>query len=104
MFINEVPNGAELSAIIINELRDIFGIKYRKDKKIKSHHQNGNRRIFGVPLKDLELTEVKLSGGAVCRVPYFVDDACNYLMQNVEIEGMFRKAGSAARQKEIRVS
>lgn len=36
LFINEVPNSAELPAIIINELRDIYGIKYRKDKKIKS--------------------------------------------------------------------
>lgn len=36
MFINEVPNSAELPAIIINELRDIYGIKYRKDKKVKN--------------------------------------------------------------------
>lgn len=37
MFINEVPNSADLPAIIINELRDIYGIKYRKEKKLKNH-------------------------------------------------------------------
>lgn len=37
MFINEVPNNAELSAIIVNELRDLYGIKYRKEKKLKNH-------------------------------------------------------------------
>lgn len=38
MFINEIPNNAELSAIIVNELRDLYGIKFRKEKKLK-HHQ-----------------------------------------------------------------
>lgn len=37
MFINEVTNNAELSAIIVNELRDLYGIKFRKEKKLKSH-------------------------------------------------------------------
>lgn len=36
MFMNEVPNSADLPAIIVNELRDIYGIKYRKDKKHKN--------------------------------------------------------------------
>lgn len=40
MFINEVPNGAELSSIIINELRDMYGVKYRKDKKLKDQSVN----------------------------------------------------------------
>lgn len=37
MFVNEVP-AEQLTTIVINELRDIYGIKYRKDKKTKSHH------------------------------------------------------------------
>lgn len=37
-------------------------------------------------------------------MPKFVSDACAVIMENVEVEGLFRKAGSAARQKEIRVS
>lgn len=57
-----------------------------------------------MPLKNLDLTEVKLSNGSVCRIPKFVSDACTLIMDNVNVEGLFRKAGSAARQKEIRVS
>lgn len=38
MFINQVPNNAELTAIIVNELRDLYGIKFRKEKKVK-HQQ-----------------------------------------------------------------
>lgn len=102
MFMNEISNGAELSALVINELRDLYGIKYRKDKKHKNHHPNG-QRIFGVSLKELEFTEVQLSGGNYCRVPTFVHDACTLIKENVTIEGIFRKAGSSIRQKEIRV-
>lgn len=36
MFINEIPNNAELSAIIVTELRDLYGIKFRKEKKTKN--------------------------------------------------------------------
>lgn len=45
MFINEIPNNAELSAIIVNELRDLYGIKFRKEKKLKSH-QVGSLSLF----------------------------------------------------------
>lgn len=33
----------------------------------------------------------------------FVSDACARIMDQIEVEGIFRKAGSTARQKEIRV-
>lgn len=33
MFINEVPNDADITALIITELRDFYGIKYKKEKK-----------------------------------------------------------------------
>lgn len=33
---NDVPSSADLPTIIKNELRDIYGIKYRKDKKMKN--------------------------------------------------------------------
>lgn len=69
-----------------------------------SFQHGGQHRVFNVPLKSLDLAEVKLSNGSVCRVPQFVSDACMLIMENVEVEGLFRKAGSAARQKEIRVS
>lgn len=40
MFINEVPNNAELSAIVVNELRDLYGVKFRKEKKLKNQQVN----------------------------------------------------------------
>lgn len=42
MFMNEVPNSADLPALIVNELRDIYGIKYRKDKKHKNAQVRGS--------------------------------------------------------------
>lgn len=57
-----------------------------------------------MPLKDLEFTEEKLSNGSTCRIPIFVADACARIMDQIDVEGLFRKAGSSIRQKEIRVS
>lgn len=37
MFFNNVPNNADISAIIIAELRNNYNIKYRKDKKQKNN-------------------------------------------------------------------
>lgn len=62
------------------------------------------QKIFGVSLKELEFTEEKLSNGSSCRIPIFVADACSRIMEHIEVEGLFRKAGSTVRQKEIRVS
>lgn len=55
-------------------------------------------------MKELEFTEEKLSNGSSCRIPIFVADACARIMDQIEVEGIFRKAGSTLRQKEIRVS
>lgn len=62
-----------------------------------------HRKIFGVPLNNLEFIEVELSNGSSCRIPIFVSDACARIMEQIEVEGIFRKAGSQLRQKEIRV-
>lgn len=53
---------------------------------------------------NLEFTEVKLSNGSLCRIPIFVSDACARIMDQIEVEGLFRKSGSGLRQKEIRVN
>lgn len=47
MFINEVSNYAELSAIIINDLRDLYGIKFRKEKKSKNHEVSDAKQSTG---------------------------------------------------------
>lgn len=51
----------------------------------------------------MDSTEVTLSTGNVCEVPQFVVDATQRILEDVKVEGLFRKAGSAIRQKEIRV-
>lgn len=36
MFINEVPTDADVATSVITELRDIYGIKYKKEKKFRN--------------------------------------------------------------------
>lgn len=62
------------------------------------------KKIFNTTLEQLELTDVILANGNIVKVPVFVSDACQRILDNVKTEGLFRKAGSAARQREIRVS
>lgn len=37
-------------------------------------------------------------------IPAFLVDACNFLRGRIETDGLFRKPGVAARQKEIKVT
>nr|CAD7256770.1 unnamed protein product [Timema shepardi] len=60
-------------------------------------------RLFRVPLAHLESDLVLLNSGATVVIPSFVLDACSNIKQSIQTEGLFRKAGSAARQKEIKV-
>ncbi|KAM7359856.1 uncharacterized protein ACRADG_001872 isoform 2-T2 [Cochliomyia hominivorax] len=104
MDLNDVRNKELFSSIVINELK-IFGVKYQKTKK-KKHVQNNTYRtnIFRTDLNLLDLTDVILSNGRVVQIPKFVAHACNHILEQVETEGIFRKAGSFVRQKEIRNS
>lgn len=52
----------------------------------------------------MDLTDVILANGRVVQIPMFVAEACNRILEQVATEGIFRKAGSFVRQKEIRVS
>lgn len=52
----------------------------------------------------MDLTDVILLNGGIVQVPRFIFDACQIILDNVSTEGLFRKAGSNMRQKEIRVS
>ncbi|XP_055851738.1 uncharacterized protein LOC129916007 [Episyrphus balteatus] len=104
MQIIDVNDREKLSTLVIQELKEI-GVKYRKDKKIKpSQEKTCRKRIFRTHLHLLELTDVILASGSVVQIPRFVADACNRILEQVETEGLFRKAGSSLRQKEIRIS
>ena len=54
-------------------------------------------------LHQLELTDVILANGSITQVPLFVSDACQRILENVTVEGLFRKAGSTSRQREMKV-
>lgn len=51
----------------------------------------------------MDLTDVILINGGIVQVPRFISDACQIILDSVYTEGLFRKAGSNMRQKEIRV-
>lgn len=59
-------------------------------------------RVFNVPLQNLQLTDAILVNGAVVQVPHFISYSCQLILDHAETEGLFRKAGSLPRQKEIR--
>ena len=60
-----------------------------------------NRKVFGKPLRDLAPNSVLLNGYEVI-VPHFLSSVIEYLKLHKDTEGLFRKAGSAARQKLLR--
>lgn len=62
------------------------------------------QRLFCQDLHYLKLTDAFLSDGTLVQVPQFVAEACSYILEQCETEGLFRKAGSVAKQREIRVS
>ncbi|XP_055523946.1 uncharacterized protein LOC129717797 [Wyeomyia smithii] len=104
IFINEIENKEEIANVIISELRE-HGIKYRKEKRIKvGQEKNRCKKIFNVPLHTLELTDVILANGYVAQIPAFVSNACQRVLEQIKTEGLFRKAGSAKRQQEIKAS
>ncbi|KAI8116915.1 hypothetical protein FF38_02963 [Lucilia cuprina] len=104
MNISDIRNQDEFSEIVISELKT-FGVKYQKEKKKKDIQNKAQRKnIFRTHLHLLDLTDVILANGRVVQIPSFVAEACNRILEQVETEGIFRKAGSFVRQKQIRVS
>jgi hypothetical protein len=59
--------------------------------------------VFKVPLHRLHHEVVLLNCGTAVEVPGFVARACSHIKQHIETEGIFRKAGSTSRQKELKV-
>lgn len=55
-----------------------------------------------MPLQNLQLTDAILVNGCVVQVPHFISDSCQKILDGAEVEGIFRKAGSLQRLKEIR--
>ena len=58
-------------------------------------------KIFGIPLVELQSRDVPAGGEG--KVPLFVENCLTYLRDHIATEGLFRKTGSVARQREMRV-
>ena len=59
--------------------------------------------MFGVPLSSTWRCSVVQCGHHDVAVPKFLADAINFLQDYLTLEGIFRKAGSLTRLKEIKV-
>lgn len=107
MLIYDVLHKESVYHNIANDLRDL-GVKYRfKKSMFKSERpevmvtKDISRKVFNTPLFYQPLDIVNLSSGGIVHVPVFLTQAAAFLDKYITQEGIFRKAGSQARQKEL---
>ncbi|KAI4498519.1 hypothetical protein M0802_006454 [Mischocyttarus mexicanus] len=105
MLIYDVLHKEKVYEIVINDLKNI-GVKYRfKKNAIKTdkfeRSKNISKKVFRTPLSYQPLDVVNLSSGGIVHVPVFVSQASAFLEKHLTQEGLFRKAGSHIRQKEL---
>ncbi|XP_033226905.1 rho GTPase-activating protein gacF-like isoform X3 [Belonocnema kinseyi] len=106
MFVYDILHKEKVYQIVVSDLRS-FGVKYRHKKNaVKTEKPDRNARlpqkqVFKMPLSRLSLDLVNLSSGAIVHVPVFLGQVSSYLLKHIDLEGIFRKAGSKTRQREI---
>ncbi|XP_011145217.1 uncharacterized protein LOC105186596 isoform X2 [Harpegnathos saltator] len=105
MLIYDVLHKERVYHIVANDLRG-FGVKYRfKKSMLKSERpevcKDISKKVFKTPLFYQPLDIVNLSSGGIVHVPVFVIQATTFLEKYIAQEGLFRKAGSQARQREL---
>lgn len=105
MLINDVLDRDRVFDIVANSLRTL-GVKprvKRYTRKVDNIDKHGDysKKIFNVPLSHQPLEGVQLSSGAIVHVPIFIKQTIIFLDKHINQEGLFRKAGSQARQKEL---
>jgi len=102
-----------LRELVIQELKDrgiTANIDQVKPKKSKAPFSTPggsappSGRVFGRKIAELSKVYETLDGldDSSVLVPTFVVHACNFIQAHVRVEGLFRMAGSAARQKSLR--
>ncbi|XP_069500428.1 rho GTPase-activating protein 11A-like [Ambystoma mexicanum] len=96
----EVLEQRETSHMIIQHLK-ATGIKIKRWKGSLSEHREKSVSprigLFGIPLQALPLSNNDDS------IPQFMVDACQFLSQHLDTEGLFRKSGSMTRIKALKV-
>ncbi|XP_067012307.2 uncharacterized protein [Anabrus simplex] len=109
LHISGFKNDDELHCVILQAIRSI-GVKhtFKKCPFCKRSHvskrMSSTTSVFRKPLDQLNAVQVKLGYGTEVEIPVFLVEACKHIEENSDVEGLFRKAGSSARQKEIKVS
>lgn len=99
MLISDGINHGKLQSIILGELKKA-GLKHRL-KKIILKNIKDNKTVFGAPLLKVPSCSV-ICCGSTLSVPQIVTEMSSVLRANAHIEGLFRKAGSQSRQKDIK--
>ncbi|KAG6455445.1 hypothetical protein O3G_MSEX009229 [Manduca sexta] len=99
MLISDGINHGKLQSIIVGELKKA-GLKHRLKKYILKNVKD-NKTVFGSPLVKVPSCSV-ICCGSTLSVPVIVTEMSSVLRTNAHIEGLFRKAGSQARQKDIK--
>lgn len=105
MLIYDVLHKEKVYHAVASDLRGL-GVKYRfKKSMLKSERAEAckdiSKKVFKTPLSYQALDIVNLSSGAIVHVPVFVIQTSTFLEKHVAQEGLFRKAGSQVRQREL---
>ncbi|XP_071453865.1 uncharacterized protein [Hetaerina americana] len=98
-----------LKNAVIQELRKLGFKNILKQKKNRQKGEEEKKdglrkKLFNVELHSLCGKLITSKSGVAVEVPSFIVDACEFIEENISTEGLFRKAGSNARQKEIKIS
>ncbi|KAJ8723830.1 hypothetical protein PYW07_007810 [Mythimna separata] len=99
MLISDGINHGKLQSIIVGELKKA-GLKHRL-KKIILKSVKDHKTVFGAPLQKVPSCSV-ICCGSTLSVPIVVTEMSSVLRSNFHVEGLFRKAGSQNRQKDIK--
>lgn len=101
-----VSNKEKVQQAVTNNLRTL-GVKPRLKRNITKTSEKDTvrndkfKKVFNVLLSQQPTDPVKLSTGTLLHVPTFVRQAVQYLDNHLNQEGLFRKAGSNTRLKEL---
>ncbi|XP_035692312.1 uncharacterized protein LOC118426852 isoform X2 [Branchiostoma floridae] len=104
-FLSELDDDRFARVVIAQDLKE-FGIKIPKVKKSSKsqdkHHHSPGVGVFGRRLTNLPTVPVSTPAGTY-QVPTFLVTTVNFLEEHIETEGIFRKSGSHARQKDLKI-
>ncbi|KAK8387386.1 hypothetical protein O3P69_018166 [Scylla paramamosain] len=80
-----------------------FSSAKRRAEVRRLNNANKENKVFGQGLSQVPQVCVLLNGGGEqVKVPQLMVDLCNHIRRNITTEGIFRKAGSAHRQNDLK--